>query len=238
MKKIYWLILFFSLGVSLTFSSPRAEKIDAQKPNLEKIEFIHWQKNFAKPGTSKGKTPACFKFLSPTKVKWLNLPVSFRINPTNLQNLDLNFIVDNLVKAGETWDEVISSDLVNQIPIIDFSANYGIQDYQNAIAFGNDPREGVIAVTTIWFNPATKAIVEFDMLFDTDWFWGDANLNPSVMDLLNIATHEWGHALGLNDVYESLCSEVSMYGYSDYGETKKRTLELPDIEGLRKLYGL
>jgi hypothetical protein len=28
-----------------------------------------------------------------------------------------------------------------------------------------------------------------------------------------------------------------MYGYSDYGEVKKRTLEQPDITGLQTLYG-
>ena len=57
------------------------------------------------------------------------------------------------------------------------------------------------------------------------------------MDLQNIATHELGHSAGLNDIYSSTCSEVTMYGYSSYGETKKRTLEQPDITGLQKIYG-
>jgi hypothetical protein len=35
----------------------------------------------------------------------------------------------------------------------------------NVITFGNYPEEGVIAVTTVWYNPATKAIVEFDIMF-------------------------------------------------------------------------
>jgi len=30
---------------------------------------------------------------------------------------------------------------------------------------------------------------------------------------------------------------VTMYGYSDYGEIIKRTLEQPDITGLQTLYG-
>jgi len=58
------------------------------------------------------------------------------------------------------------------------------------------------------------------------------------MDLENIATHEIGHGAGLNDIYSSSCTAVTMYGYSDYGETSKRTLEIPDIQGLQTLYGI
>ena len=56
------------------------------------------------------------------------------------------------------------------------------------------------------------------------------------MDLQNIATHELGHAVGLDDIYTSTCSEVTMYGYSTYMETKKRTLEQPDIKGISGIY--
>jgi len=31
---------------------------------------------------------------------------------------------------------------------------------------------------------------------------------------------------------------VTMYGYSNYGETSKRTLEQPDITGLQSMYGI
>ena len=43
--------------------------------------------------------------------------------------------------------------------------------------------------------------------------------------------------VGLADVYDYTCSAVTMYGYSDYGETDKRTLETTDIAGLQVLYG-
>lgn len=58
------------------------------------------------------------------------------------------------------------------------------------------------------------------------------------MDLQNIAVHEIGHGLGLADVYEAVCSEVTEYGYSTEGETKKRSIEPADITGLQSLYGI
>ena len=62
--------------------------------------------------------------------------------------------------------------------------------------------------------------------------------NPELckMDFANIATHELGHSVGLDDLYDDKCREQTMHGYADYGETKKRTLEAGDIAGISKLY--
>ena len=55
------------------------------------------------------------------------------------------------------------------------------------------------------------------------------------MDYQNIATHEFGHALGLGHP-ESTCTEETMYAFASFGETKKSTLEAGDIAGVNKLY--
>ena len=57
------------------------------------------------------------------------------------------------------------------------------------------------------------------------------------MDVQNIVTHEFGHGWGLADLYDTSCSEETMYGYSEEGETKKRTLNDGDIAGIQELYG-
>ena len=176
--------------------------------------------------------------MTPTKVRWAIPPaVGYVINPANPQELSADFVGAAVSTSAETWDGATSQELMNDVYSYGEVA-YGVQDYTNAIAFGNYPTEGVIAVTTVWYNPATKKIVEFDIMFDTDWVWGDATNpeTPGAMDLQNIATHEFGHGVGLNDVYQTDCSLVTMYGYSDYGETQKRTLEPPDIKGLLTLY--
>ncbi len=171
-------------------------------------------------------------------VKWPSLPVSYAINPTNPQGLAEEVVIPTIAASAETWDAATSRELFSDAYTVDYAAQYGVQNYQNAIAFGPYSQSGVIAVTSVWYTRIGKRIVEFDMLFNTAYLWGDATLDPSVMDLANIAVHELGHSVGLADIYTSTCGAVTMYGYSGYGETSKRTLEQPDITGLQQMYGI
>lgn len=198
---------------------------------LERIDFIHYVKP-ENPG--KTKTETCYKLLG---VKWNNLPVSYVINPANSQGLSEDFVTSAIYTSAETWDSATSKELINDSYIIDYSAQYGVQNFKNAIAFGDYPDNNVIAVTSVWFTRIGKQIVEFDQLYNTKFEWGDAAINPAVMDLQNIATHELGHGVGLGDIYSTTCSAVTMYGYSDYDEISKRTLEQSDITGLQRMYG-
>ena len=198
--------------------------------DLERIDFIHYVKPTQPPAA---KAPSCYKLLG---VKWTLLPVSYIINPTS-SGLTEGFVTSAIKTSAETWDAATVSELFNDAYTVDYTVKYGVQDYKNAIVFGDYPDNNVIAVTSIWYTRVGKKIVEFDQLYNTRFTWGDATINPTLMDLQNIATHELGHSAGLNDIYSSTCSEVTMYGYSSYGETKKRTLEQPDITGLQKIYG-
>jgi hypothetical protein len=170
--------------------------------------------------------------------KWKSLPVSYVINPTNPQGLSDSFVTASISTSAETWDAATSAELFNDSYAVDMTARYGVQDYQNSIAFGTYPDNNVIAVTSIWYMPRGKQLVEFDMNFNTAFAWGDASINASLMDLQNIATHELGHSAGLGDIYSASCTEVTMYGYSTEGELSKRSLELPDISGVTRMYGL
>lgn len=214
-------------------NSPVINKTIQGEWEFERVDFIHYARptNPAKPV----KTETCYKLMG---VKWTDFPVSHVINPTNPQGLEDSSIFSAINIAAETWDTQTSKELLNDNVIIDNSAQYGVQDYKNAIAFGNYSDANVIAVTSVWYTRVGKRIVEFDMLFDTDFVWGDATINSGFMDLQNIATHEIGHAIGLSDIYSDYCIPVTMYGYSSEGDIEKRTLEYPDIIGLQKLYGI
>ena len=199
---------------------------------LERVDFIHYAKP-ENPGKV-GKTSTCYSLMG---VKWKNFPVHYIINPSNTQNLSEGFITSTIMSSAETWDTSTSGELFNNNFLVDNSVNYGEQDYKNSIDFADYPDDGVIAVTSVWYTRVGKQIVEFDQRYNTRFVWGDAEINPNKMDLKNIAVHELGHAVGLGDIYSTICANVTMYGYSSEGETSKRTLDQPDITGLQSMYG-
>jgi hypothetical protein len=52
-----------------------------------------------------------------------------------------------------------------------------------------------------------------------------------------VATHEAGHVTGLDDLYDDVYSELTMYGYTHKGETIKISLGIGDMHGCQALYG-
>lgn len=212
--------------------APESSLAIGENWDLERVDFIH----YAKPNSSYrgGQSDACYKLLG---VKWTVLPVSYVINPSNSQGLSESFVTSAIFTSAETWDAATSKELFDDFYSIDYTAQYGVQNFQNAVVFGDYPDSGVIGVTSVWYTRIGKRIVEFDMLLNTDFLWGDATIDASKMDLQNIAVHELGHSVGLGDIYSASCSTVTMFGYSTEGETSKRSLEQPDMTGLRKMYG-
>ena len=106
-------------------------------------------------------------------------------------------------------------------------------DGVNAIAFGNAGGGGTVAVTYVWGSRRT-AIFEFDQIYGDNWDWtlgGSAN----TFDFLSVATHEIGHAVGL-DHPGNTCTLETMYAYVDFGQTHQRTLNDGDIAGINALY--
>ena len=257
-------IVSFVLSVTIAGAMLPATASDNAKGKgkPDKIVFVHYKKGFAKPpcnnngvcepelGEKKscadcrngGGESTCYKFLA-KGVKWKDLPVDYVIDPDNPDGLTEGFVTSAISAGAEEWDAHTSVELFNDKyeVIDDGSWDDDAPDGRNEMVFGDYPQDGVIAVAIIWgyFSgpPKTREIVEFDILFDTDFTWGDATVDPNVMDLQNIATHEIGHGAGLGDLYETECAEETMYGYSTEGETKKRDLNVGDIVGIHELYG-
>lgn len=175
----------------------------------------------------------------------------YRLHVVNRHSLSQEFLVDAMAAADDQWRcalnkyrRLVGGPLIEAVAassgaVIDLSS----PDGRNDIGFaGIEGRPGTLAVTIVWgiFSgpQAARRIVEFDMVFDgVHYNWGDATRQRNVVDVQSIATHEMGHRYGLDDVYEGLCNDATMFGTSAEGETKKRTLHPTDVAGLSELYG-
>jgi hypothetical protein len=110
-----------------------------------------------------------------------------------------------------------------------------------------------VAATVLWIddsNPsngvwdAGELILETDLLFNSKFKWavdpdGEGPQKPDAkgkwFDIQNVATHEAGHFVGLDD--QSQWDDETMYFSVSPRETKKWSLEPGDIAGAQALFG-
>jgi len=225
-KKVSSLICF---ALIIIISIPVISIAFAGKPDkgpIEKKIFIHRAKpdKPVKPPKPDGGDKEWYKY---SGIHWAStdLPVTYVIHT----ELDSGVIMTSF----ETWDDETSTELFTGGS---GEVTAGFLDDTNALSYGDYPDAGVIAVTYIWYYGYTGEIIEVDTLFDTTYEWSTSGESDK-MDLQNIATHELGHWLLLEDLYNRPAREQTMYGYSTYGETSKRSLESGDIAGIQEIYG-
>ena len=256
MRKVLVALLVAALLTALSAAAVAARPDRPAVPaaeDIERVVFIHYKApekpSWAggpkdKPGDDNGG----YKLFR-GGVKWSDAAlgengVSYRINtgsiPAYLVNLDA---VAQIKAAFEAWDAKTTKELFNDTVVVTSIAGAD-GDGVNVIVWVDLGTSSVIAVTTFWYNVKTKELLEFDIEFNTRFIWGidpdgegDGYILEGAMDIKNIATHEVGHTLVLDDLYQKQYAQLTMYGYSDYGEVKKVSLEPGDVAGLYKLYG-
>lgn len=246
---IVFLVAVFLLsttGVAVG-AAPPADNPGKGPSELSKVVFIHYEAPGKPPwagGPKEPKEAEGYKLFR-GGIKWSDAAlgtdgVSYVINE------DAPAVAfDAVVAAFEEWDAATSKELFNYDGTT--TASGASLDGENVISWTDLGNTGIIAVTTFWWYTGTKELAAFDMEFNTYYDWGingvtpaDANTasgNTSFMDIRNIATHEAGHTLVLDDLYQSQYSEMTMYGYSTEGEVKAISLEPGDIAGAQALYG-
>lgn len=232
----------------------------------ELVEGYAFVRRHAKPGTDCGnglcepgenanKCPAdcgssdpdggaaCYGFLA-KGAKWRTIE-PYIVDPANERGLDEASVRAHFATSLGRWETAAETEIFeDEISGIVDGVDLQSPDGKNEVYFGSIADENAIAVTIVWgiFRgaPHQRKLVEWDQLYDeVDFDWSidcETEACPAKMDFENIATHELGHSAGLDDLYESACSEETMYGYAAYGETNKRTLESGDIAGIQELY--
>ncbi len=190
-------------------------------------------------GGEEPDTSSCYDFLA-KGAKWKSVE-DYIVDPTNSRGLSEEFITSNLATNIVKWETAAGTEILgDEIAGVVDGADMDRPDNRNEVYFADIDYEGAIAIAIIWgyFSgpPFARELVEWDMIFDDVDFDWSASGEANKMDFENIATHELGHAVGLGDLYNTECSEQTMYGISWYGDIEKRTLEAGDISGIQKLY--
>lgn len=164
-------------------------------------------------------------------LKWNTNSVTYYINTSGGPSDSLSAIY----YAMSTWTSVSSSNFTFVYGGTTTSTAHGSNDGYNITDFGGGLESGTIAENAVWYNSSTGSILDSDIRFNTSYAWNTTG-SAGAMDVQNIATHEFGHSLLLDDLYGAADSDKTMYGYSSYGETKKRMLDTDDINGVAYLY--
>jgi len=140
-----------------------------------------------------------------------------------------------IVAAFVTWSSVFSSSFEFTHLGATASTEFAANDGRNVLGFGPISSPGVLARNTYWYTTSTGMLLDSDVEFNTGVPWS-ASGAPGAYDLQSVATHELGHSLSLADLYGVSDAEKTMYGFAFQGETKKRTLDRDDIDGITHLY--
>ena len=248
MKKLFAIVLASFL--CLLLSAPIAEAKNSNVPpksDLVKVtEYTRFDKGKWTQKRNQGKRQdGNLGELSPSfsysGIHWRSPAVTYKVDASN-SGLDPASTLSAVNASFNTWENEINSVGRPDTSIIDYTYNTSavktgglVYDGENTVSWRPISASGVIAQTTYWYNRKTREIVEFDMVMNRSLQWATDG-NASAFDIQNIATHEAGHTLVLNDLYKNGDNALTMYGYSRLGEISKRDLALGDCLGLEKIY--
>lgn len=248
------LALVFSLGGVVAAANDRV----VPKGKLQTVILVHYEKPPDTPGKGppdKGngddgdKDIYHYELLGP---KWSST-VSYTID-TSFSPVDPTAGANEIIAAFEAWDAATSMDLFAE-PAVTEGVTVDFYDEDSTVSWrilSGYPK--AIAVTALRYDDidgngmmsSGDVFAAFDVVLNLMQKWaidpdGDGPEKPDAkgkwFDVRNIATHEAGHVVGLDDLYDNAYSELTMYGYASPKETKKIYLEEGDILGTQKLYG-
>lgn len=160
-----------------------------------------------------------------------SLPVPYLIDPAGLPAGATSAIA----AAAQTWEDDPGS-YMDYTYAGSTSRASGVQDGVNVVGAGPVDSSDTVALCRFWYETWTEHIVEFDISYNTAGFTFATDGRVSAYDIQGIATHEFGHTLHLQDLYDASDAAETMYGYGVRGDTAQRTLGTGDVAGIRAIY--
>ena len=170
-----------------------------------------------------------------TFARWTSLPVTFYVNPNNA-DVSSAAAIAAVQTALNVWNTAGSpfryvyggtaSDTVNAY------------DNRNVLFFRNASNGSTIATTYSWWDSSNHLLDSDIIVWDGGFTFftgtsGCGSISNSAY-LEDIATHELGHALGLN---HSTYTDATMYPSYGYCSQAFRTLASDDVAAIQSLYG-
>ena len=164
--------------------------------------------------------------------KWGVTQIPFYINPVNsdMPDADALFAIQTAAAnwttqsaAGISWSYMGRT-----------SGSSLTQNSKNEMFF-RSASAGSMAAETLWWYDGSYRLIEADIVFYDGGFVfvKSGGACSGGIFLEDIATHEFGHALGLG---HSTVSTATMYPSISYCSTALRSLETDDIAGILQLY--
>ena len=196
----------------------------------ETVIDYHSPKSHAGPGPHPTVESSQYSFFN-GGIRWADgASVEYRITGTPPAG------GNTAVVAGEqAWD--------NLAPNVTFAQNDGTTQVNPCTGQPStinwttiDGPGGVLGAASPCFNPLTKEILGFSIILDNAETWSTGGASNAI-DVANVATHEFGHAVGLGHVNAPRDGCLTMYRFSTDGEVQKRTPGLGDKLGMAVLYG-
>jgi len=230
--------MIFFAQINGTSSSAMASNDDVRLKT-----FVHYPKDHGRPAPPSYCSVTINDQVSDFGLAGWQMPtagMSYAINygtkPTNLTNND---VLNGVNASFAAWSAADSKQIFS---------NAGATNVRNAKRDGVNailwkPISGsAIAITYAWYNTLTGQLVEADTVFNRNLKWsqtaytaGDCDGVTGTYDLQNIGTHEFGHWVGLNDLYNTVDKDLTMYGYGETKELKKDTLGAGDVIGVNTI---
>jgi hypothetical protein len=201
----------------------RAMPVPLHQPQLETITFVdYWVPSHAGPGPHPVECSGNFKFTR-GGLKWLVSSVTYDINESTIPS-GLSGAATAIGDAFDVWTSAESA-----------SPTFSEGASSNTISWQALGTGGIVAYASISYYPATKEIVAFQMVFNSDLDWSTSG-ESGKFDVQNVAAHEAGHVEGLGHVNAPKDGLETMYKLTTTGETIKQTLCDGDIAGVSQLY--
>ena len=139
--------------------------------------------------------------------------------------------------AMKTWTDVPSSSFRFVYGGPTTSTVRNPNDGVNIICFRKMRTKARVARNYVQWNKESGGLYDRDIVFNTAHKFSATDRCPEdSYDIHGVLTHELGHSLILNELCKQTHDEKTMYWKENKGDTKKRTLDQDDVDGISYLY--